>query len=235
MQTVRVEEIMVREPITLPADMPVEKMTGEFIRTGRHGFPVLNEDGSLLGMVSLEDYRRASESGTKPLDQLRVRDIATFDVVSVFSDDTVGTALRRMAPRDLSRLAVVARDDPRRLVGVVRRNDLVRAYDYGTMRREEARHRAEQTHIVSDDRAQFIDIPILPDSRASGKTVAGLGLPKNAVMVLIRRGRELQIPRGDTILETGDTVTMLCERECVQEVRTLFAKPPAPGSTPLVP
>jgi CIC family chloride channel protein len=203
--------------------MPVEKMTGEFIRTGRHGFPVLNEDGSLLGMVSLEDYRRASESGTKPLDQLRVRDIATLDVVSVFPDDTVGTALRRMAPRDLSRLAVVARDDLRRLVGVVRRNDLVRAYDYGTMRREEARHRAEQTHIVSDDRAQFIDIPILPDSRASGKTVAGLGLPKNAVMVLIRRGRDLQIPRGDTILETGDTVTMLCERECVQEVRTLFA------------
>jgi CIC family chloride channel protein len=223
MQTVRVEEVMVRKPVTLPADMPVDKMTGEFIRTGRHGFAVLNEDGSLFGMVSLEDYRRVSESGTVPLEKLRVRDIATLDVVSVFPDDTVGTALRRMAPRDLSRLAVVARDDPRHLVGVVRRNDLVRAYDYGTMRREEARHRAEQTHIVSDDRAQFIDIPILPDSRASGKTVAGLGLPKNAVMVLIRRGRELQIPRGDTILETGDTVTMLCERECVQEVRTLFA------------
>ncbi len=233
MQTVRVDEIMVREPVTVSADMPVDTLTGEFIRTGRHGFAALNQDGSLLGMVSLEDYRRASGSGGKPLDQLRVRDIATLDVVSVFPDDTVGTALRRMAPRDLSRLPVVARDDPRRLVGVVRRNDLVRAYDYGTMRREEARHRAEETHIVSDDRAQFIDIPILPESRASGRTVAGLGLPKNAVMVLIRRGRDLQIPRGDTFLETGDTITMLCERECIPEVHAIFAKsipsdPPPP-------
>jgi chloride channel protein, CIC family len=222
METVRVDEIMVQKPVTVSVDMPVELLAGEFIRTGRHGFSVLNEEGSLFGMVSLEDYRRVAQEDAELPQNLLVRDIATQDVVSVFPDETVGTALRRMAPRDLSRLPVVARDDPRRLVGVVRRNDMIRAYEFGTMRREEARQRSERGNAVSDSRTQFMDMTLAPGSRASGKAVAGLGLPRGAVMVLVRRGRDLLIPHGDTILAAGDTITVLCERGCIDEIRSLF-------------
>jgi CIC family chloride channel protein len=222
METVQVEEVMVRQPVTVPADLPVGRMADEFIRTGRHGFPVLNEDGSLFGMVSLEDYRRVAQKGGEIPDNLLVRDITTRDVVSVFPDESVGTVLRLMAPRDLSRLPVVTRGDPRRLVGVVRRNDMVRAYEYGTMRREEARQRVERINVVNDSRAQFMDVPISPGSQASGKTVAALGLPRGAVLVLIRRGRDMLIPRGDSILTSGDTVTILCERDCTDGIRPLF-------------
>jgi Trk K+ transport system NAD-binding subunit len=114
---------------------------------------------------------------------------------------------------------VVARDDPRRLLGVVRRNDIVRAYEVGALRREEARHRAEQTRAVSDARAQFVDITLAPESCAVNKTVAELGLPRAAVLVSIRRERDLLIPHGDTRLQSGDMVTALCERECADEVR----------------
>lgn len=64
--------------------------------------------------------------------------------MSVHPDETVGAALRYMAPRDLSRLPVVSREDPRWLVRVVRRNDIVRAYEVGALRREEARRMAEK-------------------------------------------------------------------------------------------
>jgi len=150
MGTVRVEEVMVRVPVTVPAALPVTSLSGEFLRTGRHGFPVLNEDGSLLGVVSLEDYRRAVANGRPAPEQLTVRDIATLDVVSVYPEDTVDVALLRMPPCDLSRLPVVACDNPRRLVGVVRRNDIVRAYEVGVVRREEARQRAEASLNTCD-------------------------------------------------------------------------------------
>jgi CIC family chloride channel protein len=228
METVRVDEVMAPQPVTISADLPVLRLADEFVRTGRHGFPVLNEDGSLFGMVSLEDYRRVMQ-GEKPglSDDLLVRDIATCDVVSVFPDDTVGTTMRRMAPRDLSRLPVVAREDPRRLLGVVRRNDIVRAYEVGAMRREEARLRGERLQALTHPRTEFTDIALPAGSCAVGKTIAELGLPRAAVLVSVRRGREIMIPRGDTRLEADDVVTALCEREYTEQVKTMLSQPKA--------
>jgi CIC family chloride channel protein len=229
MESVRVDEVMVREPVSVPADLPVMLLAGEFIRTGRHGFPVLNTDGSLLGIVSLEDYRKSTAHQNVIPEDLVVRDIATRDIVTIFPDDTVGTALHLMAPRDLSRLPVVARDNPRQLVGVVRRNDLVRAYEVGVVRREEARRRADAETSVSDTHAEFQDIHITSSSTASGKTVSELSLPRSSVLVSIRRGAELIIPRGNTQLLDGDVVTVLCEKHVAGEVRAALtgSKPPA--------
>jgi Trk K+ transport system NAD-binding subunit len=55
-----------------------------------------------------------------------------------------------------------------------------------------------------------------------GKAIAELDLPRSAVFVSIRRDDEVIIPRGDTLLETGDVVTTLCERESVATVRKLL-------------
>jgi chloride channel protein, CIC family len=224
MESVRADEVMVRQPVTVPVDLPMTLLASEFLRTGRHGFPVLNEDGSLYGVVSLEDYRRITAAEPDSLDDLTVRDIATQDVVTVFPDESVGTALRRMAPRDLSRMPVVARDDPRRLLGVVRRNDIVRAYEVGVLRREEARHRAEAISAVNHSRAEFVEVHISPGSHAASHTIAELELPRPSVLVSIRRGRELVIPHGDTRLEPGDVVTALCERECTNQVQAALTR-----------
>ena len=224
METVSVEEVMVTKPITVRIDMPVTKLGSEFLRTGRHGFPVVNHDGSLFGVVSLEDYRRALDREADSIKELLVRDIATLDIVSVYPDETVGTVLQRMAPRDLSRLPVVARDDPRRLVGVVRRNDIVRAYEVGAMRREEARQRVDQLRALSDARTRFIEITLAPASAATDKKVAKLGLPGGVVLVSIRRGRDLLIPNGNTRLQANDVVTILCERKQIEEVEVILSK-----------
>ena len=227
MEAVRVGEVMRPQPVSVPVNLPVTVLASEFIRTGRHGFPVLAEDGSLYGVVSLEDYRRATTEGVKgvALDQLVVRDIATRNPVTVYPDESVGAALRKMAPRDISRVPVVARDDPRQLVGVVRRNDIVRAYEVGAMRRDEARRRAERTDIVRDSRAVFVDVSIVPDSSVTDQPIAKLSLPRAAVLVSIRRGNDLIIPHGDTMLEPGDVVTALCESEYLDAVKAALNQP----------
>jgi CIC family chloride channel protein len=224
METVGVDEVMVASPVTVAADMPVTRLGTEFLRTGRHGFPVLNADGSLFGVVSLEDYRKAVDLDPSVAEQLLVRDIATQDIVSVYPDETVDVVLQKMAPRDISRLPVVARDNPRHLVGVVRRNDIVRAYELGALRREEARNRIDQLRALSDTRTRFIDIHLTPLSSSVGKTVSALGLPHGVIIVSIHRGRDLLIPNGDTELEGGDQITLLCKQENVETVRSILAQ-----------
>ena len=216
MESVRVEEVMDRKPDTVPVSMSVQTLSNQFIRSGRHGFPVLNLDGSLHGVVSLQDYRKAvakAEGG--PL-QLTVGDIDTQDLVVSYPDESVGQAMRRMAPRDLSRLVVVGREDTHKLLGVIRRADIVRAYEIGVVRREESRRRFRAQDKMTDSGSSFMDIPIPPGAKAVGKSVAELTLPRGAVLVSIRRGRRLIIPHGDTRLQVGDTVTCLCEPGCTE-------------------
>jgi len=219
METVRVEEVMVPEPSTLPFNMPVSMLAGRFLESGRHGFPVLDEDGNLFAMVSLEDYRRAAGIKPESAANMVVADIATRAIVSVFPDETVGVALQRMAPRDLSRLPVVSRQDPRKLVGVVRRNDIVRAYDLGSVRREEARMHAAHTGNINHKHAQYVEVRITENCCAAGRIIADLDLPHSAVIVSVQRGHELIIPHGDTGIETGDMITVLCESDAVDEVK----------------
>jgi CPA1 family monovalent cation:H+ antiporter len=69
---------------------------------------------------------------------------------------------------------------------------------------------------------QFVEVTLRPDSHAVGKAIAELNLPRAAVFVSIRREEEIIIPRGDTLLEAGDIVTTLCERESVAAVRKLL-------------
>jgi chloride channel protein, CIC family len=113
---------------------------------------------------------------------------------------------------------------------VVRRNDIVRAYDVGAMRHEEARQRAEALRATADPRAEFVEILLAPDSCAVGHKVAELKLPRAALLVSIRRGRELVIPHGDTRLRAGDVVMALCQREQTAKVKELFAQA-APATT----
>jgi len=89
--------------------------------------------------------------------------------------------------------------------------------------------------------AQFLEIKLEPDSVAVGKTVAELNLPEEAVLVSIRRKRQVLIPRGKTRLESEDTVNVLCRADMAKIIRDLLesaallsAPPPAgPAQTPV--
>ncbi len=144
MDSVKVEEIMRRNPVTVYASMPASALGDLFLQTNSHGFPVVDRSGRLKGIVSLTDLRSAREAVPEGK-ALKVKDVANQNLVVTYPDESVRMALRRMAPRDLSRLPVVSREDPTRLLGIVRRNDVIRAYEIGTLRRSEctARVRAD--------------------------------------------------------------------------------------------
>ena len=89
----------------------------------------------------------------------------------------------------------------------------------------------DELPVMSEERiapTQFVEVALRSDSHAVGKAIAELNLPRAAVFVSIRREEEIIIPRGDTLLETGDVVTTLCERESVAAVRKLLVSRTTP-------
>jgi len=221
MESVLIREVMVMEPVIVSDNLPVTILAGKFIETGRHGFPVLDQQGKLFGVVSLEDYRNAVSDGQEVSGKLTVGDIATRDVITVYPDETVGSALRRMAPRDISRLPVVSRENPNELIGMVRRNDIVRAYEVGATRQEESRLHTSKHHIKEVSGFEPIEMRIETGSVSAGKKLGEIPWPREAVVVAVRRGRRSMIPRGSLVLEAGDEITLLSERNVAHDVRKL--------------
>jgi len=221
MESVSVEEVMVKKPISVSIDMPIAVLAEKFIETGRHGFPVLDEQGKLFGVVSLEDYRRALSGGEEKLGDLTVGEIATRAIVTVYPDQTVGYALRHMAPRDISRLPVVSREDPRQLVGMVRRNDIVRAYEVGVTRYEDGLLRSNKSRMKEASGFETVEMRIESGSMSDGKQLGAVPWPREAVVVAIQRNGKSMIPRGNLILQAGDEIVLLSERNVLDEVRKL--------------
>jgi cell volume regulation protein A len=66
----------------------------------------------------------------------------------------------------------------------------------------------------------LIELNLRKDSPAVGKRVVDLELPKSALLVLLRRGDEVLVPRGATALEDGDVVVVIAEKEDFAALRT---------------
>ncbi len=229
MESVRVGDVMLHDTLTLSTHFPVAQLADRFLQTGRHGFAVLNDDGSLFGIVSVEDYRRASSGEHGSLNDLTVRDIATREMITVFPDDTLGTALRRMAPRDLSRLPVVARDNPRNFLGVVRRSDIVRAYDAALAQRAARQHRIQQVQldarVAEADGVSVEEVTIEAGAACIGKRISEVAWPRECIIATLRRGRQVMFPHGDTVLGAGDVLVYVAESEARELVQRICKTP----------
>lgn len=125
MRHIKVSQAMTRDFPTVSTDMLVNELVTEFSRSGHHGFPVVNDDGSLFGIVTVSDVEATL---TDAVADLKVGDIATRSPIVAYPDQSLYEALLKLGAKDVGRIPVVDRDDEAILVGVLRRYDIIRAY-----------------------------------------------------------------------------------------------------------
>ena len=218
MQGVTVGEAMTTDVDVVPLSMSLAELSDEFERTHHHGFPVVDARGELGGVVSIRDLQRALAAG--PLEGKTVADIATTeDLILTYPHEPMWVALRRLGTRDLSRLPVVEEEGSRTLVGVVRRADIVRAYNQAVVKRAQHQHRADALRLGKLDSTTFVHIDIPPQSPVVGHSIHEIDLPEKCLIVSVRRGRRLYVAHGDTVLERGDRVTVFAGQDCMSAVR----------------
>lgn len=194
-----------------------------FTRTRHHGLPVVDDSSDLVGILSVQDVERAN-TGTGGAGRT-VGDVCTRDLVVTYPDENIGAALQRMSRRDVGRLPVVDRQNPRHLLGVLRRTDLVRAYDVALTRRTTLRHRAHEARLdISTGALSVEEIVIQPDATCDRRRVREIVWPRDAVIASVRRGGQMLIPHGDTLLKAGDVLVVVAEGEARVELQRLCQK-----------
>jgi cell volume regulation protein A len=70
----------------------------------------------------------------------------------------------------------------------------------------------------------LVEIPVAAASQAVGKPIVSLGIPEDALIVLVGRGDEFVIPNGGTVIEANDTLLVLAGETTIKELRSRAAE-----------
>ncbi len=71
-------------------------------------------------------------------------------------------------------------------------------------------------------KTEMVELEIPDDSTAIGKQIVELGLPPNTLIMLINRKDEFIVPGGGTVIEPGDRMLLLVDKNTLEEVRSIL-------------
>jgi trk system potassium uptake protein TrkA len=76
---------------------------------------------------------------------------------------------------------------------------------------------------LKDGDLELVKLRIPPCSPADGKRIVDVGLPRSSIVVAVdRRGEDMLIPTGDTLVRAGDTVILMVKNESRNDVREVL-------------
>lgn len=127
---VKVGDVMVREVVTVRPDQSLLEVHDLMLHVHHTGFPVVNEDGDLVGMIAFADLMRVHR---KLWPKVKVKDVMRRELVKVSPDDSVHKAVQMMLKCGVGRLPVLRNG---RLVGIVTKTDVLKAYDKAVLMKD---------------------------------------------------------------------------------------------------
>ncbi len=219
LEGITVGEVMDKKYVTLKEDTPLQQAADTMLKLRRHGVMVLDSNGELAGVLTLQDIQNAQTK--EDVAQLQVKDAYSRDPLVAFPDETLAAALRRMGVRDIGTLPIVSRQNARKILGILRRSDTIRSYELALTRRTAMRQRAQQARLGVLSGAQVEEVVLESGSACEGKRVSEVAWPHDSVIASIRRGSRLMIPHGETILQGGDVLTFVIEASDSDALRKL--------------
>ncbi|MHB8810909.1 MAG: CBS domain-containing protein [Desulfobulbaceae bacterium] len=145
--SVRAEDIMTRDVVTVELTTPLDAVADRMAASGVSGVAVLDGEGKTVGIISERNFLRhmgadkasfmaivAACLQGKGCAALGIRkglaaDIMTSPVISVRPETTLAETAATLARHGINRLPVL--DEQGKLLGILTRNDLVRAHVFG--------------------------------------------------------------------------------------------------------
>lgn len=224
MQSVQVQEVMNRKPLSIYKNQSLAELYQQFQETNFLGFPVLDEHDKLWGIVSLQDLENTLAEPTLQLRSAKVEDLATVDPLTVYADEPIWAAIQKMAPRDLARLPVVSRSSQGKLLGLISRSDILRAYDVAIVRKQRGQLVEGDVALRREQNNKFSEFPLRIGQNAVGKNLKDLNLPLSVKVVSVEREGSVHIPRGDILFASGDIISLFGEENSTEEARTEFQR-----------
>ena len=135
-ESIKVKQVMQADFTPVQPDWSIAKVAALMVEHNTHGLLVIDQDGLLTGIVTSTDINKAHTD--KVSEDLPVTAICSHDLITATPDESLADALRRMSIHELGRLPVVDQPiPPYHAVGLLRRRDVIAAYEILDQRQRE--------------------------------------------------------------------------------------------------
>jgi CIC family chloride channel protein len=134
LRAINVKDVMNPVVESIPENLKLEEIAAIISKSKFNSFPVVDDQGHLTGILSFADYKNVLfDEDLKDL--LVAKDLANSGVVTVSTNDDLYNALEKITLRDFALLPVVSPDDPKKLVGILTRRDIIGAYNKAVLKK----------------------------------------------------------------------------------------------------
>ncbi len=119
-----VKDVMSPEVDSLAGTMTAGEAFNQVLDQGHTGFPVVDEEGKMLGVITRRDLSRHLHDGRG---EDRLAELVSGLMITAYPSDRLFTARDRIFTEDIGRLIVVDPLDRRKILGILTRSDILRA------------------------------------------------------------------------------------------------------------
>ena len=127
---IKVKDIFKPERVwaVIPEDMTFRQFLDFFGRTEQHYFPVVDREGRLVGIFSVNDIRPFLFNEDIK-DILIIKDIARKDIITAKPSEDINSVLRKFTIRNIDQIPVVSDEDPQQFLGMISRREVIDFYN----------------------------------------------------------------------------------------------------------
>ena len=128
MSSIKVKDVMRTDIITANEDTTLNAIVTDMINKEKFYIPLVDEKGLMTGIISFQDVRPVLlEEQIKEI--VKAKHIATEEVIVLFPDEDLNAAIEKFSLKDIAEIPVVARGNPRKVIGMISRADVISAYN----------------------------------------------------------------------------------------------------------
>lgn len=230
LKTVRVRDVMRRDMETVRLGTTLRELVERMIESQHYEFFVVDAQGCLKGIVSVDDIRHNLPRVKDEGDRLTAEDLMSTRPITVREDDTLDHAMRRIARRTYEEIPVLPEGTSTVPIGAIRRDDVIQAYNKAILQADLAGSvsarvsdalREQVWETVGGFVLGQLEVPL----SLSGPSLADLQLRRRhgvEVLLVEQPDGRFDFPSGETRLHTGERILVFGERDKVREFLARF-------------
>ena len=221
-----VADIMGREPPVVAGSTPFREVVARLIQ-GDHSALFVVEQGRLLGAVSGQGVRAGLYLEPDEQGALTARDLVEKGIPFLLPDDTLDVAAKLMEQHHLCEMGVVDPGDPGVLLGSLREEDLIRAYNREVARADMCGTLVTDTHAAG--RSPMVELVpgyalavVDPPADALGRGLAEVNFRRRwgvqVVLLYPHSHRDPVVPDPEMRLHPGDRLVVAGPASAVERL-----------------